>query len=191
MDTPLAAAAGTDLDITGTSPSVVLDVGVRGSEAAVLADGRVVDAVSCPVGCREIERAVLSHLYRRHHVLAGPEVAWRALRSTTGFDIDRDAGTDIHISPDELAADLHRPMSSVVGAVRTVFQRASLRIGKGVLDDGIVVVGGGACLPPLRAALRDELATAVTSPPDPVHAVIRGLALFVAEADRCPRLWDT
>jgi rod shape-determining protein MreB len=191
MDAPLAAAAGTDLDITGTSPRVVLDVGVHGSEAAVLADGRVIDAVSCPVGCREIERAVLSYLSRRHHRLAQPPAAWRALRSTTDLELGRDTRSDIGISPAELAAELHRPISAVVGAVRTAAQRASLRIGKGVLDEGIVVVGGGAYLPPLRAALCDELATAVMSRPDPRRAVIRGLALFVAEANRYPRLWDT
>jgi actin-like ATPase involved in cell morphogenesis len=191
MDAPLAAAAGTDLDITGTTPRVVLDVGVHGSEAAVLADGRVFDAVSCAVGCREIERAVRSYLYRRHHLLDQPHAAWWALRSTADFDIGRDTRGDIGFKPDELAAELHQPISAVVGAVRTASQRASLRMGKGVLDDGIVVVGGGAYLRPLREALRDELATAVISPPDPRHAVIRGLALFVAEANRYPRLWDT
>jgi len=191
MEAPLAAAAGADLDITGTSPWVVLDVGVPGSEASVLADGRVIDAVSCPVGCREIERTVLSYLYRRHDVLAGPLAAWRALRSTSGFDIAHDTRTHTRINPDELTADLYRPISAVVGAVRRVSQRASVRMGKEVLDTtNVVVVGGGAFFPPLRAALQEELATAVTAPVDPRHAIIRGLALFAAEAARVPQLWD-
>jgi actin-like ATPase involved in cell morphogenesis len=164
MDAPLAAAAGTDLDISGTSPRVVLDVGVHGSEVAVLADGRVIDAVSCPIGCRAMERTVLSYLFRRHQVPAGPP---------------------------ELAKDSYRPISAVVGAVRTVTQRASMRTGKDVLEDGLVLVGGGAFLPPLRATLQAELATAVTSPVDPLRAVIRGLALLTAETDRHPWLWDT
>jgi rod shape-determining protein MreB len=190
MEAPLAAAAGTGLDVTSTSPRVVLDVGVHGSEAAVLAEGRVIDAVTISAGSRAIELAVLRYLFRRHQMVAGPLTAWRALGSP-GFDMEGDPRAEIQVSPNELAADLSRPMSTIVSAVRTLTHRAGLRLGTEALEHGIVVVGGGASLPPLLATLRGELGVVVTSPPEPRRAVIDGLAMFVAETDRHPQLWDT
>lgn len=191
MDAPLAAAIGADVDVTTTTPRIVLDVGVRGSEAAVIADGRVITAVGCSVGCRDIERAVLVHVYRRHHVLAAPHAAWRALH--VGSMTARAAGDDrceIAVNRSELVADLCVPLSSIVDAVRRVVDRGHTRLGTDSLAGGLVVVGGGACLPTLTDTLQAELGAPVKAAANPRRAVIRGLAEFASEAARHPRLWD-
>jgi rod shape-determining protein MreB len=191
MESPLAAAAGARVDITGTTPKIVVDVGVHGSEAAVLADGRVIDVVSSFVGCHDVERAVLAHVYRRHHVLAAPHAAWRALRggTMTAFAAEDDRRTEIRVNQAELAADLSVPIAPIVGAVRRVVERAASRLAADPLEGGIVVVGGGGCLPSLIDTMRAEFAVRTTSAPDPRRAVIRGLSEFVSEAARHPRLW--
>ena len=160
MEAPLAAAAGANVDIAGTTPRIVLDVGVHGSEAAVLCDGRVVDVVSCYAGCHDVERAAVAHAYHRHHVLAA-----------------------------ELAADLSVPIAPIVESVRRVVQRAGARLGTDILAGGIVVVGGGGVLPALLDTLRAECGTRTEPALAPRHAIVRGLAEFVGQAGRHPQLW--
>jgi rod shape-determining protein MreB and related proteins len=192
MEAPLAAAAGANIDVGGTAPRVVLDVGVHGSEVAVLADGRVIEVRGCAVGCHDIERAVLAHVFRRHRVLAAPQAAWRALRSgsMTAFD-GQEVRTEIRVNRAELVADLWVPVSAIVEAVRRVAERGSARLGTDALAGGVTVVGGGGCLPPLINTLQAELAAPVTAAADPRRAVIRGLAKFLRETGRHPELWNS
>lgn len=190
MDAALAAAAGAGLDISSTVPRLVLDVGVHGSEAAVLADGRIIDAIAIGQGCHEIERAVLAHLYRQHHVLAAPHAAWRALRlgSAVGFTAS-DVAVPVRVSHPELAAQLSGPAAEITAAVRRLACRSGQRIGRDTFEQGLVVVGGGATVPLLLTTLAEELHCPVVAAPDPRRAVARGLGLLLGEAQRCPELW--
>lgn len=169
MDAPLAAAAGAGIDISSTVPRLVLDVGVHGSEAAVLADGRVIDAIAIGQGCHQIERAVLAHLCRRHHVLAAPYAAWRALRLG--------------------AAQLSGPAAEITAAVGQLGRRSGERIGRDTFEHGLVVVGGGGSVRLLLTTLAEDLHCAVVAAPDPGRAVVRGLGLLLDEAQRCPEVW--
>jgi rod shape-determining protein MreB len=190
MDAPLAAAAGAGLDISSTTPHMILDVGVHGSEIAVLADGRVIDAIAIEQGCHEIEHAVLAHLYRRHHVLAAPHAAWRALRlgSAVAFTAD-DVAVPVQVSRPELAAQLSGPATEITAAVRRLACRTGQRIDRDVLEQGLVVVGGGSTVPLLLTTLAEELRCSVGAAPDPLRAVVRGLGLLLGETQHYPQVW--
>lgn len=91
--------------------------GVHGSEVAVLADGRVIDAIAIEQGCHDIEQTVLAHVYRRHRVLAAPHAVWHALRLGSAV--------------------------AFTAAVRRLAGRTSQRLDRDALEQGLVVVGGG------------------------------------------------
>jgi rod shape-determining protein MreB len=190
MESPLAAAAGAGLDVNGVTPQMILDVGVHGSEVALLADGRVIDAIAIRAGCRDIEQAVLSHLYRRHQVLAAPHAAWRALRwgSAVGFTAD-DVAVPVQVSRPELTAQLSVPVTEITAAVQRLACRAGRRTGRDALDEGLVVVGGGGTVPLLLTTLTEELHCPVSGAADPRRAVLRGLGHLLAEARSYPQVW--
>lgn len=191
MEAPLAAAAGAGVDTAAAVPRVVLDVGVHGSEAAIVAEGRVLDAVACATGCRNIEHAILDHLYRRHHILATPNAAWQALQvgSATVVHANGDGPVAIRLNGAELAIEISDPTATIVSAVRRLSQRAATVLDRDPLEHGLLLVGGGALVPQLARTLRAELGTDVHVPHDPTRAAIRGLARFIDEADRYPQLW--
>ncbi|HET7529428.1 MAG TPA: rod shape-determining protein [Mycobacteriales bacterium] len=170
MEAPLAAAVGSDLDVTGRAPYLVVDVGVYGSEAAVVADGRVVDSVAAPVGCADVLRERARRLNGRRDTATPPASAqWRAVGTPTRVD---------------------GPVDALVVMVRRAVWRGHERLGTDPLGHGITVVGGGAALPALLARLRLEFGADVTRAHDPRRATIRGLSALAIEADRLPQLWD-
>lgn len=191
MEAPLAAAAGAGVDTARAGARLVLDVGVHGSEVAIVAEGRVVDAVACATGCHDIEHAVLSHLYRRHHILATPDAAWQALRagSATIQHPDGDSPIAVRLNGAELAIEISDPTATIVSAVRRLSQRATDVLDHDPLDQGVLLVGGGALFPQLARTLRAELGTDVHIPRDPRRAAVRGAARFIDEAERYPQLW--
>jgi rod shape-determining protein MreB len=192
MDAPLAAAAGAGVDTASALPRVVLDVGVHGSEAAIIAEGRVLDAAGCPEGCHAVERAILGHLYRRHHILATPRAGWQALHAgaATVTDAHEDSPHRVQVSPAELAADISGPIAGIVTTVRRLTERGAAVLDRDPLEHGVLLVGGGALVPQLARTIRAELGTQVHIPRDPRRVAARGVGLLVAEAERHPRLWD-
>jgi len=191
MEAPLAAAAGLGVHTASATPRVVLDVGVHGSEVAIVAEGRVLDAVGCAAGCHDIEDAILAHLYRRHHILATPKAAWLALQvgSATIVHPDSDTPVAVRLNGAELASELSDPTATIVSAVRQITQRAAAVLDRDPLEHGVLLVGGGALVPQLARTLRAELGAAVHIPHDPRRAAVRGVARFIEEADRYPHLW--
>ena len=191
MEAPLAAAAGAGVDTAGAAPRLVLDVGVHGSEVAVLAEGRVLDAASCDAGCHDIERAVLAHLYRRHHILATPNVAWQALQAGTATILRPDGNTRValRLSGAELAVEISDPTATIVSAVRRLAQRAAAVLDRDPFEHGLLLVGGGALVPQLARTLRAELGADVHIPHDPRRTAVRGVARLINEAERYPQLW--
>lgn len=192
MDAPLAAAAGAGIDTASTLPRVVLDVGVHGSEAAVIAEGRVLDAVGCDEGCHHIERAILTHLFRRHQVLATPHAGWHALRAGSApvTDPGEDASYPVQVSASELAAEISTPVAGIVETVRRLTDRATAVLDRDPLEHGVLLVGGGALVPQLTRTIRAELGADVHIPRRPRQVAARGVGLLVTEAERYPRLWD-
>jgi rod shape-determining protein MreB len=191
MEAPLAAAAGAGIDTAGAVPRLVLDVGVHGSEVAVIGEGRVLDAVSCATGCHDIERAIVTHLYRRHHILATPYAAWQALRvgSATIVNPDGERPVAVRLNVAELAIDISDPTATILSGVRRLAQRHAAVLDRDPLEHGVLVVGGGALVPQLIRTLRVELGADVQVPHDPRRAAIRGVAQFIDEAERYPQLW--
>ena len=191
MDAPLAAAAGAGLDTASAVPRLVLDVGVHGSEVALVAEGRVLDAVGCATGCQDIEHAILRHLYRRHRILATPNVAWRALQagSATIVHPDDDTPIAVRLNGSELSVEISDPTATIVSAVRRLTQRAAAVLDRDPLEHGVLLVGGGALVRQLARTVEVELGADVHVPPDPRRTAIRGDARFIGEAERYPQLW--
>lgn len=188
MDAPLAAAAGSGLDISGTAPHLLLDVGVHGSEVALLAEGRLRDALAISRGCQEIERAVLAYLYRRHHLRPPGQGAGHALRLTppTGGSAVPTQGCH-----PELAARLSSVVAEIAAGVWRLAGRAGQRIGHDALEHGLMVVGGGAAASQLLAMLSAELRCPVVAAVDPRRAIVRGLGELLCETRRYPQIWVT
>jgi len=181
MEAPLAAAAGAGVDTAGATPRVVLDVGAHGSEVAIVAEGRVLDAVGCAAGCHDIEDAIL----------ATANAAWHALRvgSATILPPDDDTRVAMRLSAAELAVEISDPTATIVSAVRRLTQRAAAVLDRDPLEHGVLLVGGGALIPQVARTLRAELGTGVHVPQDPRRAAVRGVAQFIEEAERNPYLW--
>lgn len=193
METPLAAATGVGVDVAAAAVPIVLDVGVHGSEAALVAEGRIIDALGCTSGSHHIEHAVVTHLFRRHHVLATPAMAWQALRLGAAVidGPDGDAPVALPLSPAELAVEISDPTAAIVNLVRRLSDRATTLLDRDPLERGLVLVGGGALFPQLARTLRAELHAPVIVPREPRRAAIRGVARLLSEAERYPRLWDS
>jgi len=184
MEGVLAAASAAEFDVTGELSRLIIDIGAGRTEIAAAVRGQVMRSLNLGVGTRDIERAVIAHLYERHRVLATPAAARGVLKYGSAREQHTRGSLSVPVNSEDLQTAIRASAAPIVGAVRELLREA----GAATRTD-VLVTGGGATIPPLVATVALDVPGAVVTPRDPRRAVIRGLAGLLDEARRFPRLW--
>jgi rod shape-determining protein MreB len=80
----------------------------------------------------------------------------------------------IEITDEEIREVLMEPVHQVVESVRIALERTSPELASDIVEQGIVLAGGGALLRNLDVLLREETGLPVTISADPLTAVVMG-----------------
>ncbi len=182
IEESLAAAIGAGLPITQPTGFMVLDIGGGTTEVAVLSLGALAYSSSVRVGGDKFDEAIASHIRRRHNLMIGEATAERikhelgaASRPTDGEEVHlhvrgRDLmdgiPKEIVISQSEVADALTDLVAQIIDAVMKTLEQMVPELAADIVEQGIVMTGGGSLL--LRL---DEVLSRAT-----------GLPVIVAEA---------
>jgi rod shape-determining protein MreB len=85
----------------------------------------------------------------------------------------------------EIATALAPCVDAIARAIRRAIEQAPPELGADIVDQGAVIVGGGALLRGLEQGLRDRTGLAIVGAEDPAHAVLRGVG-HVLDRGRSP-----
>jgi rod shape-determining protein MreB len=197
----VAAAIGAGLDITGTRPSMVIDIGGGTTEIAVLTLTGVVALHSIKVGGDTFDAAIAARL-RNEYFQIGPLTAERLKieRGYAGRPPGREpyavAGTDLtalrpgrRIVGETLVGDAMRDgIDKIARAAWSILEQTPPDLAGELLEVGIVLTGGGALIPGLAGeiALRTNVPTTVAD--DPLGCVARGAGEILASPGLVERL---
>lgn len=197
----VAAAIGAGLNITGTRPSMVIDIGGGTTEIAVLTLTGVVALHSIKVGGDTFDAAITARL-RNEYFQVGPLTAERLKieRGYAGRAPGREgyalAGTDLmtlrpgrRVVEETLVGDAMRDgIDKIVRAAWSMLEQTPPDLAGELLEVGIVLTGGGALIPGLAGeiALRTNVPTTVAD--DPLGCVARGAGEILASPGLVERL---
>ena len=197
----VAAAVGAGLDITGTRPSMVIDIGGGTTEIAVLTLTGVVAMHSIKVGGDTFDAAIASRL-RQELFAIGPLTAERLKieRGYAGRAPGRPAltvaGSDLaHLRPAKRAIEetlvgeaMRDGIDKIARAAWSILEQTPPDLVGELLETGIVLTGGGALVPGIAGeiAARTNVATVVAD--DPLGCVARGAGEILASPNLLERL---
>jgi rod shape-determining protein MreB len=91
-----------------------------------------------------------------------------------GRDLVAGAPKTIEITSSQVNDALMDPLSEVVDAVRTALEKTPPELAADIVDNGIVLTGGGALLANLDILLRERTGLPVTIAEDPLTCVVLG-----------------
>lgn len=184
---PVAAAIGCDLPVDQPSGHLVVDLGAGSTEVAVLSMRGVVTAESVPGGGDAMNRAIATWVRDQHRILIGSPTAERvkialgdALPGATGEAsvagrcLDRHVPRAVTLASAEVRAALAPLIAEIAERVRIVLERTPAELLHDILDNGVVLTGGGSRLRGLDVALRDLSGLPVVAADPSAHAVITG-----------------
>ncbi len=197
---PIAAALGAGLPITEPTGSMIVDIGGGTTEVAVLSLSDIVYARSVRVGGDKMDEAIVSHLRRQHNLLIGDTTAEKIKKSIGSARPPRDGvgekmlvrGRDLlngvpkeqEITESQIAEALAEPVQQIVEAVMVALEATPPDLAADIVDNGVMLAGGGAQLGDLDLTLREQTGLAITVAEEPLHCVALGTGRALEHMDR-------
>ena len=187
---PMAAAIGADMPVTEPVGSMVVDIGGGTTEVAVLSLRGLAYTTSVRVGGDKMDEAIVSYVRRHHNLLIGEATAERIKKDygvaqvpadgvgesiqIKGRDLVNGVPKEITITQANLAEALSEPIGAIVEGVRIALENTAPELAADIVDQGIVLTGGGALIKGLDEYLREETGLPVSVAEDPLSCVALG-----------------
>jgi rod shape-determining protein MreB len=197
----VAAAVGAGLDITGTRPSMVIDIGGGTTEIAVLTLSGVVALHSIKVGGDTLDAAIIARL--RHEYFGIGALTAERLKIERGYagrppgrEAAIVAGTDLaqlrpgrRLVEEMLVAEAMRDgIDKIARAAWSILEATPPDLAGELMEVGIVLTGGGALIPGLAGEIAARTNVPTTVADDPLNCVARGAGEILASPGLLERL---
>lgn len=190
IEEPIAAAIGAGMPVTEPIGSMVVDIGGGTTEVAVLSLRGLAYTTSVRVGGDKMDEAIVSYVRRNHNLLIGETTAERIKKeigtavpptdgvgrtiSIKGRDLMHGVPKEIDINQAQVADALSEPMSTIVEGVRHALENTAPELAADIVDQGIVLTGGGALVSGMSELLRRQTGLPVSISEDPLTCVAMG-----------------
>ena len=188
IEEPMAAAIGAGLPVTEPTCSMVVDIGGGTTEVAVISLAGMVYSKSVRVGGNHMDEDILQHIKQKYNMLIGEQTA-ELVKTTIGNAYENNKvkhmevkGRDlvsgipkiIGIDSDEVREAIADQLQIIVETVRIALEQIPPELAGDIVDQGIVLTGGGALLKNIDKLLFEETGLPITIAEDPLSAAVMG-----------------
>ncbi|HEV2735993.1 MAG TPA: rod shape-determining protein [Longimicrobiaceae bacterium] len=197
LSEPMAAAIGVGLPVTSPRGSMVVNIGGGTSEIGVIALSGIVADASIRVGGNEMDEAIVAFMRKGYNLLVGEATA-EAIKiqigsasntvepremDVNGRDLISGIPKTIRIHSDEIRECIQEPIQAIAGAVRRALEVTPPELSSDIVDEGIVMTGGGAQLRGLDRVLALETGLPIHVDDEPLTCVVRGAGMVLDDWD--------
>jgi rod shape-determining protein MreB and related proteins len=195
---PKAAAVGAGMDIYEPAGHMIVDIGGGTTDAAVLSMGTIVSSACIETAGDHIDQAVAGYMKKEHQLLIGSTTA-EEIKKTCGTvsPEGREAGMTVRgrdmvsglprsvtVSAEEMREVLLKPLEKIIQGVTAVLEKTPPELAGDVMDRGIMLSGGGACLHGIGAFFSDRLDLPVYTAEKPLLSAAEGAAIMLEQMDQ-------
>lgn len=188
IEEPMAAAIGAGLPITEPTANMIIDVGGGTTEVAVISLSGIVYAKSVRVAGDKMDASILQYIKRKHNLAIGERTSEQIkmcignvlpaepyeTMEIKGRDLVSGVPKTITIRSDEIQSAIAEQVEVIVDAVRIALEVTPPELSADIVDQGIVLTGGGALLKNLDKLLAKETGMPIIVADDPLSSVVLG-----------------
>ena len=185
-DEIMAACIGSDLPYDEPTGSMVIDIGGGTSDAAVIALSGIVVSKSIKVGGNHIDRAIINSIRRRHNVVIGNRTAEQLkmhlcmkekknfTMDISGLSLETGLPCKISVTNTELSDSISSSVQEIVMMARDILSSTPPELASDIMQNGIMLCGGGALLSGLAEAVQASTGINVRISSKPLECVALG-----------------
>ena len=153
IEEPVAAAIGAGIDVSMPNGHMIVDIGGGTTDIAVISLNGVVVSESIKVAGDKFDEAIIRYVRKHHNVHIGERTA-EAIKIKVGSVWEREEpcwaiqGLPrlVRVSSLEMPEALEEPITQIVEAICSVIERTPPELIGDILENGIVMTGGGSLL---------------------------------------------
>jgi len=205
IEEPMAAAIGAGLPIHEPTGNMVVDIGGGTTEVAVISLGGIVTSQSIRVGGDELDEALVAYVKKEFQLALGERTAEEIkIQLGSAFPLEEELRAEIRgrdlvtglpktvvISTEQIRQAIEEPVQAIVDAVKVTLDRTPPELSSDLMEQGIVLTGGGALLAGLAARLEYETNMPIIIANDPLNCVALGSGMCLEELDVFARMLKT
>lgn len=198
IEEPMAAAIGAGMPITEPSGNMIVDIGGGTTEVAVISLGGIVYSHSIRIGGDRFDEAIAANLKKKYSLLVGERTAEQikirlgsaypddapSTMEVKGRDVVAGVPKIIELNSDEIRETMMEPLSAIVEAIRLSLERTPPELASDIVDQGIILSGGGSLLRNLDVLLQKETGVPVRLAEDALCGTVLGAGKVLEELDR-------
>src|SRR4029079_6254315 len=188
IEEPMAAAIGSDMPVHEPSGNMIVDIGGGTTEVAVISLGGIVTAQSVRVAGDELDDAIMQYVKKEFSLAIGDRTAEEIkIHMGSAWPLDEELTADIRgrdlisglprtVPPttEQVREALAEPLSAIVDAVKTTLDKTPPELAADIMEQGIMVTGGGALLAGINRRLAHETGMPIKVAHDPLYSVVIG-----------------
>ena len=186
IEEPMAAAIGAGLRVEEPEGNMVVDIGGGTTEIAIISLGGIVTA-----------KSIVSYVKKTYNLAIGERTAEDvkiSIGSTfkddkeqnmqiRGRDLISGLPKTIEISSAEVRDALNEPINSIVDAIKSTLEKTPPELASDIMENGIMLTGGGALLRGLDKLVKQETGMPVQIAENPLDCVALGTGKSVEDQE--------
>jgi len=199
IEEPMAAAIGAGLPVADPTGSMIVDIGGGTSEVAVISLGGIVTSRSVRVAGDEFDSSIINYIKKKYNLLIGERTSENikiAIGSAYPY-ADNEPSMDIKgrnllnglpenitVTSEEIREALSEPLSHVIEAIKVTLEKTPPELAADIIDQGIMLAGGGALLKGLDLLIHAETGMPVKVAERPLDCVADGTGKVLENIDK-------
>jgi len=202
---PMAAAIGAGLPTGEPTGSMIVDIGGGTTEVAVISLGGIVTAKSVRVGGDEFDTSITNYIKKKYSLLIGERTAENIKinigsaypfeneelqMDIKGRNLLNGLPENILVTSVEIREALADPLSHVIEAVKYTLEKTPPELAADIIDQGIMLAGGGAMLKGLDKLIHSETGMPVKIAERPIDCVADGTGKVLEDIDTLGEVLD-
>lgn len=188
IEEPVAAAIGADLPVSEPIASVIVDIGGGTTEVGIISFGGVVSANTVRVAGDRMDEDIIQYVRKKYNVLIGEPTAENIKKEigyalvpheeetmeVRGRDIMTGLPKVVNLTSTETQEALKESLLAILECIRATLENCPAELSGDIVDQGVIISGGGALLKGMQQWLSEEISVPVHIAPQPLESVAIG-----------------
>ena len=191
IEEPMAAAIGAGLPVDSPVGNMVVDIGGGTSEVGIVSLGDIVASCSVRVAGDKFDEAIATYIKKKYNLLIGERTAedikisigsaypyeGEGAMMIKGRNLVDGLPKNVRITAAEVREALKDPLMTIIDAILNTLEKCPPELSADIIDNGIMLTGGGALLRGMDKLVEEETGMPVKIAERPLDCVVDGAGM--------------
>lgn len=188
IDEPMAAAIGSQIPVKEARGHMIVDIGGGTTEVAVIALADIVHCETLRLAGHRFDESIVNYFKKIKKIIISEQQAEKLKKDfgtampkrnivsgkVTGRDMDTGLNRSIDITSEDIGLAMNDCIQDIINAILNSLENTPPELVSDIIENGVVVAGGGALIRDLALRIKSEVRLEVRIADNPLTAIATG-----------------